>query len=279
MKLLGRIRRKIQDVAKYPRLAWQPADRRELLLLGLVRNRVPLSRLAARAATDCRRAIAPRIAPARGERVRVGLDCPFQIDVFDELFLDVIYDLSAVRFAPELVVDCGAFCGYFSALAAGHFPAARLVCFEANPDNLPMLRAQLEILSRRVELNAAAVHVRDGVVPFSGSGMGGRLGEGDPQASHLVPCVDFPRWLSAQAPASLVCKLDVEGAELELLPQVVRHLPRKTALFLETHHSDPTCEALLAPYRGAGFSVREVRRRQAGAGDLSYTEWRLMRGD
>lgn len=203
-----------------------------------------------------------------------------QTDVFDELFMEGIYDLGAVGFAPELVVDCGAFCGYFCAMAAGRFPNSKIACFEANPDNLPMLRGQLALLTRRVELNAAAVHVRDGSVTFSGSGMGGSVGEeGLPGESRQVPCVDFARWLSERAPASLVWKLDVEGAELELLPRVLGLLPRRTVCFLETHHGDPACEALLAPYRGAGFSVSEVRRRKAAKGDFSYVEWLLVRGN
>lgn len=264
---------------RYPALAWRPRDRPALLLLGLVRNRVPLSRLAARAATGGRLIVSPRIRPARGERARVALDSPDQMDVFDELFLEGIYELASVPFAPEQVVDCGAFCGHFSAMAAGFFPAARLACFEANPDNLPALRAQVALLGAEVEVNAAAVSVRDGAVPFVGTGMGGAIaGGGDAPSPRLVPSVDLPRWMAQRDPASLVWKLDVEGAELELLPAMLGLLPERTVLFLETHHDDPTCEALLSPYRAGGFSVAEIRRRRTQAGDSSYVEWRLVRG-
>jgi hypothetical protein len=49
--------------------------------------------------------------------------------------------------------------------------------------------------------------------------------------------------------------------------------------FLETHHPDAVCEELLAPYRAAGFTVREIRRRPAESGDFSYIEWLLTRKD
>lgn len=280
MNLLKRIRRKIHEVLRYPPLGSGARDRRLLGLLGLVRNRVPGSRLAVVLANRGKRSITPRLVGARGQRVSVHFDRPGQVDVFDELFLERIYDLDRVAFPPELVADCGAFCGYFSALAAGYFPSARLHCFEANPANLPMLRVQLDLLDPTVELHPVAVHVRDGVVDFSGDGMGGSIrGAGASEGSLSVPCIDFPRWLRDQAPRSLVWKLDVEGAELELLPATLGVLPRMTVCYLETHFADSTCETLLAPYRAAGFDVREIRRRPAGSGTFSYIEWQLTRND
>jgi FkbM family methyltransferase len=277
MNLLERLRRKIQNVRGYPRLAYAKRDRRELLLLGLVRNRIFGSEAARRLLR--RHIITPRLADTRGEKVRVQFNCPGQIDVFDELFLARIYDLGAVDFAPELVVDCGAYCGYFSVLAAGAFPRSRLVCFEANPANIPMLEAQLELLVTKVELRPQAVFVRDGTAAFTGGGVGGALVPNEPDGLRNVVCIDFPRWLRTAKPASLVWKLDVEGAELDLLPATLPILPRRTVCFLETHHPDEVCAVLLDPYRAAGFNVREVRRRAAQTGDFSYIEWLLTRKD
>jgi hypothetical protein len=101
--------------------------------------------------------------------------------------------------------------------------------------------------------------------------------QGGPVGSLEVPCLDFPRWLAGRSPASLVLKMDVEGAELGLLPAILGILPPGTVFFLETHHPDPACEQLLAPYRSAGFAVREVRRRAAEGRDFSYIEWMLKR--
>ncbi len=277
MNPLKRLLRKIQSVRQYPALAFGARDRRELWLLGLVRNRVPGSG-AAQMIMGNRRLIVPRLALTRGEKVRVQLDRMDQVDVFDELFLSRIYDLEAVDFAPGLVVDCGAYCGYFSAMAAGVFSRARLVCFEANPANLPMLEAQLALLVVKVELRPEAVYLHDGSMAFSGGGMGGAIVEpDDPLSLRRVACIDFPRWLRECAPSSLVWKLDVEGAELGLLPATLGCLPRRTTCFLETHHPDEVCEALLEPYRAEGFAVREIRRRPAKDGRFSYIEWLLTR--
>jgi FkbM family methyltransferase len=280
MHMLGRLRRKIQEVRLYPPLGQDPGDRRQLLALGLVRNRVPGSGFVARLVVGAGRVITPRLLLSGGERIRLQLDHSGQIDVFDELFLGKIYDLAAVPFSPDLVVDCGAYCGYFSAMASGAFRGARIVCFEANPSNLPMIQAQLALLDGKVELQPVAAHIRDGTAEFSGSGTGGSLASGGNQPDSVrVRCIDFPTWLREQAPERLVLKLDVEGAERELLPAVLDCLPPRTICYLETHYPDGVCETLLAPYRAVGFDVRLVRRRPAQEGNFSYIEWLLKRNN
>ena len=274
--MLSRLRRKIRDIRRYPALAFAPADRRDLRLLGLVHNRVLRPALAGRLTAAGGLTITPRLRATRGERVRVELEHSGQIDCFNELFFDGIYDLASVPFAPDLAVDCGAFRGYFTALAVGAFPAAAFACFEPNPAHQASLQAQLALLSRPVELVPAAVGPADGTATFAGEGMGGALTDGPAGAGAcVVPVVDFARWLDARRPQRLVWKLDVEGAESTLLPATLSHLPASTALFLETHYDDAHCEKLLAPYRAAGFVVHEVRRRPARG--FSYVEWRLLR--
>jgi FkbM family methyltransferase len=277
MRLLTRIRTKLADLRAYPRLAWGARDHRELWILGLVQHRVPGSRFAAALLAGRGRVVTPRLTLTHGQRIRVELDQPGQRDVFRELFLERIYDLDLVGFRPSLVLDCGAYCGYFSAMAAGAYPEAEIVCFEANPSHIAMLGAQLALLDRRVELRAAAVHVRDGTVEFSGSGTGGAISDAVSEGGTRVPCVDLPKLMKSRSPTALVLKMDVEGAELQLLPAMLAVVPSATVVFLETHYPDVTCESLLAPYAAAGFSVREIRRRVAAGKDFCYVEWVLSR--
>ena len=277
--MLARLRRKFHEVWRYPALAAGPGDWRDLMLFSLARNRLLPAALARSFTRHGVFTITPRLRAAGGEPVRIGLDDFPGIDSFDEIFIDRIYNLKAVPFRPELVVDCGAFCGFFTTLAVGYFPQARVVCFEANPENTARLQAQLALLSRPVEMHAMAVWLQDGTVRFAGSGLGGAIcrDRGTSPTEHQVPCIDFPRWLEQHHPESLVWKLDIEGAEAELLPATLPHLPRKTVCFLETHWNDERCQELLAPYCGAGFSLQEVRRRPWDQGDGAYIEWSLIR--
>jgi FkbM family methyltransferase len=154
-----------------------------------------------------------------------------------------------------------------------------VVCFEANPENIARLKDQLALLSRPVEMHAAAVWLQDGTIRFAGSGLGGAICRDDriSHAAHHVPCINFPRWMEEHRPESLVWKLDIEGAEAELLPATLPHLPRKTVCFLETHWNDERCREFLEPYRSAGFSLHEVRRRPWEHGGGAYVEWSLIR--
>lgn len=278
MSLLFRLRRKIADVRRYPPLAWRTADRRALWALGLFRCRVLSAAAATGLFSSGRRVLTPRLAATHGLPARIDLDHPGQIDTFDEIFVDRVYNLGTVQFQPDLVVDCGGYCGYFSTMACGAFPQARIHCFEANPENLPMIEHQFALLDGRAQLHPAAVYIRDGTISFAGDGVGGSVTEqGTAPNSHLIPCIDFAAWLRSRAPRRLVWKLDVEGAERELLPAALPWLPKETVCFLETHHPDAVCRALFQPYRDAGFTITEIRRRSAAPQPFDYVEWELIR--
>jgi hypothetical protein len=75
----------------------------------------------------------------------------------------------------------------------------------------------------------------------------------------------------------LLCKLDIEGGETDVLPSVLDYLPRKTVCFLETHYPDEVCQGLLDPYRNAGFRVVETRRRPNLDRSMHFVEWCLTR--
>jgi FkbM family methyltransferase len=275
--LLRRLLRKFADFRRYTALSHRREDRRDLRALGLWRNRLISLPTASRLTRSQSLVIAPRLSITGGEPVRITLGDYGEMDCFDELFIDRIYQLADVPFTPDLVVDCGAFHGYFCALARGKFPATRIVCFEPNPGHQAALCAQIRLLSTPVEIQAAAVGTTGGTALFSGQGMGGALISSpslSPDSVEVI-VVDFPRWLKSQSARALVWKLDVEGAEMDLLPSTLPFLPQSTALYLETHYEIHRCGELLAPYAEAGFSIREVRRRNMDA--RTYVEWFLLR--
>jgi len=275
--MLRRLLRKLSDVRRYPALAHRPEDRRDLRALGLWRNRLISAATARRLSRKGTLVITPRLAVTCGEPVRITLGDYGEMDCFDELFVEQIYQLSDVPFQPDLIVDCGAFHGYFCALARGKFSEARMVCFEPNPEHEPPLRAQIDLLSAPVEIQTAAVGTSNGTVVFCGHGMGGAVVSSPAAAIDAVnvQVIDFPRWLQSQPASALVWKLDVEGAEKEILPATLPFLPPRTALYLETHYDIKYCRELLAPYSAAGFSIHEVRRRHMD--NCTYIEWFLLR--
>jgi hypothetical protein len=89
------------------------------LLAGLVQTRI----------CDGKKIGEIRVPLGRGkdEVIRLDLRSPQQRDVFQEVLVERNYPLEKVPFVPELVVDCGANIGLFSALAAVRFPKAKIV--------------------------------------------------------------------------------------------------------------------------------------------------------
>ena len=78
----------------------------------------------------------------KDEVIRLDLGSPQQRDVFQEVLVERNYPLEKIPFVPDLVVDCGANIGFFSALAAVRFPGAKIVAWEAQKENFAALQNQ-----------------------------------------------------------------------------------------------------------------------------------------
>jgi len=164
----------------------------------------------------------------------------------------------------ETVWDIGAHCGYTVLIASAAVgPAGRVVAFEPNPRNCHLLGLHLH-WNRTANVT---------VLPYAVSGADGELSfgwEGDQRASSISSHLGGTGWkvpvrqvdgliASGEVPAPTVLKIDVEGAELELLRGAARLLAHEPQLLLilSTHTADlhDACSALL---RAAGFVIIET---------------------
>jgi len=172
--------------------------------------------------------------------------------------------LTQLLHAGETVWDIGAHRGYtvlIESQAIG--PGGRCVAFEPNPQNR-------HLLGLHVKWNCTANVT---ILPYAVSGADGELSFGweDHQgassiSSHLggkgwkVPVRHVDGLIaSGEAPAPTVLKIDVEGAELELLRGAARLLAHEPNLLiiLSTHTAElhDSCCTLL---RTAGFVIIET---------------------
>jgi|TARA_B110000196_G_scaffold203120_1_gene173999 hypothetical protein len=124
-----------------------------------------------------------------------------------------------------------------------HGEAFATFAFEGDPS-----RAAAWQYPRVVALNAtfvpAAVSTFDGDGHFGASGLGASLGATADKA-HQQPTrvIDFARWLEEKVRHDdwVVCKLDVEKSEFELIPHLLRRpstLRLIDELFIECHHKE-----------------------------------------
>lgn len=185
---------------------------------------------------------------------------------FEEVLVQKIYDLSLVPFVPQVVVDCGSHIGLFSLLAGSRYPQASLIAYEPEPENIRMLQKQLARFGSRVKVVEAAVFDREGDYSFSVFQSNcGHLGNGDLCVSPahekrlLVRTVDLAAEAELWKSKDLLIKIDIEGAEAQVIPRLIDHLPQSTALFLEIHGGGPIRDSLRQLLANAGFDVMVTR--------------------
>jgi len=183
-----------------------------------------------------------------------------QLIIYEEIFIQGNYDLSSLPFEPDVVVDCGAFQGYFTLLARAHFETSTLVVFEPEPTNYAAMCSNFKRNAINVEAHPKAVSNRSGKMFFSGGGLGGRLCyDTDEPSSRQVQVISLADVISELSPSRLLLKLDVEGEEDRILPDLVPILPPTCAVFFESHSGNDGFSKLEGFLRKANFAVERRR--------------------
>lgn len=198
----------------------------------------------------------PRYAPTqtvfRGKPLVVVDACTFLAGQ-KEIFGREMYAFRADSPRPR-ILDCGANIGlsviYFKTL----YPAAQIVAFEPDPAIFQALAANIASFGfENVDLRAAAVWTATGVVAFKPEGgLSGRILPGV-AGGISVPSVRLREWLAD--PVDFL-KIDVEGAEMEIVSDCADRLHNVKRLFVEYHaecDQPQRLDEMLAIFRGAGF--------------------------
>jgi FkbM family methyltransferase len=159
----------------------------------------------------------------------------------------------------ETVLDVGAHVGYYALLAARRVGASgTVVAFEPDPRNGGFLARHAAVNGcGNVRIERAAVAGQAGTARFaagSGSGTGHLAAAG----ALEVPVVTLDGYCGEHGLAPAAIKIDVEGAELQVLRggerTLAEHRPR---LFLSTHGPEVHA-ACLAHLRDRGYAVDPI---------------------
>lgn len=166
----------------------------------------------------------------------------FKIEVSD--FLSVAWQIKEffgderMAFYSEesdpVIIDCGSNVGISALYFKSIFPQARITCFEADP-------AIAEILKRNLKSNGAAdvvVHQKAVWTHSKGVSFGSEGADGgsvqDGGNTVFVPSVRFKEILQQFDRVDLL-KIDIEGAEVEVLGDCSEELYRVKYLYVEYH--------------------------------------------
>ncbi|MCL2791425.1 MAG: FkbM family methyltransferase [Desulfobulbus sp.] len=141
--------------------------------------------------------------------------------------------------APKVIVDIGANIGAFALRAHRRWPAARIIAYEPVPSNVARLRANLDpawadIIPAAVRTEAGAQDMFLGDLFATGGFIKG--------ARQTVNRITVDCVAACDLPACDLLKIDIEGAELEILDQL--DLAGVNAILLEFHSREDAGEIM-----------------------------------
>jgi FkbM family methyltransferase len=198
--------------------------------------------------------------------------------VAEELLFEPIY---LVDSPCELFVDAGAFRGISTVFLQDQAGASRVVAIEPGRKNHSELQRRLGVLLPIAAVHRAAAGASEGVAEFSGEGIGGRLkGDEDESAgaAEKVSVVKISHLADIRSAASVLLKMDIEGAETEVLPGLLADFPPRCTILLETHQTEEEAEGLIEILRREGFVAERLRSRPDWHSQNLFIDWKLERG-
>lgn len=150
-----------------------------------------------------------------------------------EIFGKGAYQFAAACPAPR-IIDCGANIGLATIFFKTRHPAATVTAFEPDPNLFVALEKNVAAFGfAGVTLRRAAVWVENGSLTFhQEGGHSGRIAQTNDDRLIQTPCVRLRDLLCERVD---FLKVDVEGAELELLADCRDLLGNVEQLFVEYH--------------------------------------------
>lgn len=152
-------------------------------------------------------------------------------------------------FEPQTIIDGGANIGMFTVQAWSHFPQAKLICYEPDSDNFQQLQRNLALNHLPAETHQLGLWSKDTTLYYHAqSSQTGFVDEKPPGIPIVctVPKIEQDCWL----------KLDVEGAEYEVLPALLNNHQYPRWISLEIHDFDTKGQSLLTLLRDHGYTLK-----------------------
>jgi len=180
------------------------------------------------------------------------------IATYRELFEDELYKFNPKVKSGETILDCGANMGLSVLYFALNYPSHRIIAFEPEEAIFKVLTENVETFAlKNVTLHQKAVWTKEETLTFhSDGGMGGRVNnlyKKSNQPINKVETVILKDYLNDKVD---FLKIDIEGAEVEVLKSCKGHLGQVKHLFFEYHNhinQSQTLHELLAQVQEEGF--------------------------
>jgi FkbM family methyltransferase len=169
-----------------------------------------------------------------------------------DIFLHRIYDFEAGSDSP-VVIDGGGYLGLFTIYIKRKYPNARVTVFEPDRESLKLLYKNLKANSiSDVKVVEAGLFKENCEIPFSCNNLdGSSIFYND--KNGVIPVVRLSEYIG---PGIDFLKLNIEGAELDVIEEIKPHLGKIKELVIEYHGFPETGQRLhriLSVLDEAGF--------------------------
>lgn len=189
---------------------------------------------------------------------KVAYKRPYELlHTYEELFQKELYRFNTISATP-LILDCGANIGISTLYFKWAYPQARVVVFEPDTANFQLLSKNCTQNGlQQVELHQAAIWTNNGFISFDAKeSEGSRIAESN-ESAHRVKCFRLADLLAAESNIDFL-KMDIEGAEYEVLKDAATQLHKVQNFFLEYHGKASETyklDEIFAILKEAGFAV------------------------
>jgi FkbM family methyltransferase len=198
----------------------------------------------------------PTITPIFGREFQL-IDCASFLFMYQEIIQKQVYRFQPVNPEP-LIIDGGANVGISILFFKRHYPNSRIIAFEPDPKIFDTLKRNVEVFGLKgVTLVNQALWSSETVLGFTPDGAdGGRVCHlEDHEEACRVKTVRLRQFLTQ--PIDFV-KLDIEGAETEVLQDSADLLHKVMNIFVEYHSfagKEQTLHVLVDVLHSAGFRM------------------------
>jgi len=191
-----------------------------------------------------------------GTKIRI-LDSESYIFQKNEILVGEIYKFNSNLESP-FIIDCGANIGLSTIYFKRIFPQAKVIAFEPDKRVFDVLHNNLQQFGfNDVELVPKGVWSSETVLTFFSEGSdAGRIAQGESAENEIqINTTLLSSYLDREVD---LLKLDIEGAEFEVLRECSSHLHNVKNIFVEFHSfsgREQLLSEILAILKKAGFRV------------------------
>jgi FkbM family methyltransferase len=180
------------------------------------------------------------------------------LSVFEEVFRQNGYDFDLPS-EPRIIVDAGAHIGLMSVALTHRYPEARIIAIEPEGGNFRILCEQAK-RHPRIEPLRAALWARDTEIQIANptaATWSFRTEERGDGIQEAIPAISLPTLMTRYKLERIdLLKMDIEGAEADVLASADEWIDRVDTLVVELHDRHrPGCSAALErAIAGRGFT-------------------------